>query len=147
MTYSYQRRENRVVLGITAAFAAIGPLLMLIPGDPDLRKTGAIILPLFLTVAVCMFFGIKNKSITLTGDRIQIVLATGRTLDYGANQISIFRYHERLPTTSVNQRLFSVICFNDGLRFQFSSSISDYDRLIEELKAIAPPTARQPSRP
>jgi hypothetical protein len=97
--------------------------------------------------AVYSYLAIKNKSITLTGDRIQVVTVSGRTLDYRADQITSYRYDDTRntfsPRNSVN---FGVLVFDDRVRFSFGDGISNFFGLIDSLSEMAPPdTIKRPN--
>jgi hypothetical protein len=123
----------------------LGLLVSITQGKDSVRAIGALFSLLLLTAAVWQYLVIKNKSITVTGDRIQIVTASGSRLTFDANEISAFRYNDATPAT-MNSRMHGILVLDQGFFFTFGEPISDFSGLIEELKAIAPPsTIKGPS--
>jgi hypothetical protein len=140
LIHNYRTRENWVLLGIASLFVVCG-LLILIARIPEGRGWGAIIGLLSFALAVYTYFLIKNKSISVSGDRIEMVTVTGRTLSYGGNQITCCWWRD--PDGKGQKQMDGYIRFEDGFRFTFATGISDYRSLTEELRAIAPPATLQ----
>jgi hypothetical protein len=137
--YSYRTTLNWVLLVIACIFVVGGLVLMLIPGLVDGLEYGAGVVLLFLTLAICQYLTIKNKSITLIGDRIQMVTFSGRKATYSANQMTRFWWTN--PDSKYGQYYVDLI-FEDNFRFLVGNNIDgDYADLVENLKAIVPPTA------
>jgi hypothetical protein len=129
---------------VYCAVTALGVGLYLVANVPAL---GAAVFTLsFLASAIWQLFMIQNKSITVTGDRIQMVTASGRMVEYRANQISTFRYRDKgwAPSAGgMTQNPYGRLVFDDGFNFMFPYGISDFRGLIMELKDILPSTATQ----
>lgn len=146
-THSYRTTGNWVGFGFFCLILAFGLLLLLLAPGPGGLACGAMFGLPGLIGAVYSYLAIKNKSITLTGDRIQVVTVSGRTLDYRADQITSYRYDDTRntfsPRNSVN---FGVLVFDDRVRFSFGDGISNFFGLIDSLSEMAPPdTIKRPN--
>jgi hypothetical protein len=132
---------------VFAVLAGVGLVILAMPGEPSAHGFGAFIFLFFLYLVVWLYLCIKNKSITVSGDRIQMVTSTGRQLDYSANQITKFRWDAPDGWSQRKGMRSGCLYFEGGASFVFEVNINDYRGLIKELSEIAPPnTAQMASR-
>jgi hypothetical protein len=117
---------------------AFSLFVILSPGIDRQTEWLASVMLLMLPLTVYQCFVTINKAVTVSGDRIQIVTALGRKLEYNATQIASLRYD---PPTHQGLWRNGSITFDDGVRFVFTSVINDYDKLLMDLMAIVPADA------
>jgi hypothetical protein len=147
MTYDYKSTANSVWVVIFAVLAGVGLVVMVMPGPLPTHGLGAFLLLFFLYYDYWLYSRVTYKSITVFGDRIEMVTGTGRKYAYNANQITKYWWQD--PNTKYQRQMIcACLYFEGGFSFMFEKIINDYAGLVEALAAIAPPdTYRRPDPP